>query len=523
MYGWGGATNLNCNYLNNKEGILEEKINPDVNELLLTNEEQEKGKDILQEEKIEEILGEEEELTQNCKLSIVLLCFNKLEFTKKCIESILKNTFHDNYELIIVNNGSIDNTFKYLNKIKNDKIKVIHNKSNLGFSKGMNIGVKNAKGDYLILLHNDTIVGEGWEVELINILKNDENIFAVTPSTNFSDNESKYEIEHSDYNNYFNLYNDLRHKFISHFTASSLTLFCCCFRRKDFIKLGFLDEYYFNEFEDDDLYERIINLNKIVSISTQSVVYHFGGITISHNYNKLNYYKKLYYYKLNYVNRLYFEKKWRKKWSSKSKINYDRKLNFENLKILEEYKFYDDNSVFFKDIIKCYVDFYKKFDINIQITNSFDEKIILFDLFRYGNKELPKDFIIFNLEQILWGKEKLWERETNINRKNIFLYKNAKIIFDYSLLNLRTWFENGIYNIIFHPEPIFYLDENPSFSKKILQNKIIFYGELTERRKNILNNLDCNNIEYSQTLFGDKKNNKLDEKLIILELSSFNK
>ena len=202
-----------------------------------------------------------------------------------------KNTFHDNYELIIVNNGSIDNTFKYLNKIKNDKIKVIHNKSNLGFSKGMNIGVKNAKGDYLILLHNDTIVGEGWEVELINILKNDENIFAVTPSTNFSDNESKYEIEHSDYNNYFNLYNDLRHKFISHFTASSLTLFCCCFRRKDFIKLGFLDEYYFNEFEDDDLYERIINLNKIVSISTQSVVYHFGGITISHNYNKLNYYK----------------------------------------------------------------------------------------------------------------------------------------------------------------------------------------------------------------------------------------
>ena len=41
------------------------------------------------------------------------------------------------------------------------------------------------------------------------------------------------------------------------------------------------------------------------------------------------------------------------------------------------------------------------------------------------------------------GKRKIMGKETNINRKNIFLYKNAKIIFDYSLLNLRTWFENG--------------------------------------------------------------------------------
>ena len=64
--GWGGGhlLYLNCKLfvINEEEGILEEKINPDVNELLLTNEEQEKGKDILQEEKIEEILEKKKNL-----------------------------------------------------------------------------------------------------------------------------------------------------------------------------------------------------------------------------------------------------------------------------------------------------------------------------------------------------------------------------------------------------------------------------------------------------------------------------
>ena len=57
------------------------------------------------------------------KLSIIVLCFNKLEYTRKCIDSILKNTLSDNYDLIIVNNGSTDDTYNYLNKIKNNTIK----------------------------------------------------------------------------------------------------------------------------------------------------------------------------------------------------------------------------------------------------------------------------------------------------------------------------------------------------------------------------------------------------------------
>jgi GT2 family glycosyltransferase len=133
----------------------------------------------------------------NINLSIVLLCFNKLEYTRQCIDSVLKNTINDRYELIVVNNGSTDGTYEYLNKIKNNNINIIHNESNLGFAKGMNIGAKNANGKYLILLNNDTIVGEGWEVELIKALESDENIFAATPLTNLSGNESRIDIKYN--------------------------------------------------------------------------------------------------------------------------------------------------------------------------------------------------------------------------------------------------------------------------------------------------------------------------------------
>ena len=228
--------------------------------------------------------------TNNINLSVVLLCFNKLDYTRHCIDSVLKNTINDNYELIVVNNGSTDGTFEYLNEIKNkhDIINIIHNESNLGFSKGMNIGAKNANGKYLILLNNDTVVGEGWDYNLTYLLENNL-IFAVTPSTNFSRSESNYEIEHSNYTDYFCKYNKIKYKFTPYFFASSLDLFCCCFKTKDFIEIGVLDEMYLNGCEDDDLYEKITNINKVVCISTQSVVYHFRNMTLEdENFNGLN-------------------------------------------------------------------------------------------------------------------------------------------------------------------------------------------------------------------------------------------
>ena len=172
------------------------------------------------------------------------------------------NTINDSYELIIVNNGSTDDTYDYLNEIKNNNnnINVIHNESNLGFSKGMNIGAKNANGKYLILLNNDTIVGEGWDIELIKTLESDENIFAVTPITNFSGNESRINVKHESPDDFFKKVKINNYE--TTLNASSLALFCSAFKNHELRNIGYLDENYLNGQEDDDLYNRILLLNK---------------------------------------------------------------------------------------------------------------------------------------------------------------------------------------------------------------------------------------------------------------------
>ncbi len=89
-------------------------------------------------------------------ISIVLLSYNSLEYIRKTIPAILKLNYA-NYELVIVDNGSEDGTIEYLESFKN--IKLVKNDSNLGYSKGKNIGVKFASGKFILLLDDDIEIG----------------------------------------------------------------------------------------------------------------------------------------------------------------------------------------------------------------------------------------------------------------------------------------------------------------------------------------------------------------------------
>jgi GT2 family glycosyltransferase len=239
-------------------------------------------------------------------VSIIVLCFNKLNYTIECIKSVLKNTTALNYEVIIVNNNSSDNTKNYLDSIKLDNVIVVHNDNNYGFSKGMNIGVARAKYEYIILLNNDTVVNKNWDYYLINTLKQDSDVFGVMPITNHCGNEARVDIKHSTINEFFQKVENINKKIVP-YKAESLILFCTAFRREEFIAIGLLDENYNNGWEDDDLYERIILQNKNVMISTQSIVYHHGSVTVG---------KSNYINENGQKNKLYFEHKWNKKWKS---------------------------------------------------------------------------------------------------------------------------------------------------------------------------------------------------------------
>lgn len=89
------------------------------------------------------------------KFSIIIPAYNVADYLENCVESILKQTY-DNYEIIIVDDGSTDETGKVADELlkQSKQINVVH-QSNGGASKARNTGMKRATGDYILFLDGD--------------------------------------------------------------------------------------------------------------------------------------------------------------------------------------------------------------------------------------------------------------------------------------------------------------------------------------------------------------------------------
>ena len=102
--------------------------------------------------------------------SIIVIVYNQLEYTKKCIEHIFKYTTA--FELIVWHNGLGEEYTKsttiYLDELqkRNKNVVVLSSPTNLGFTKPCNECAKIAKGDYLIFVNNDLIVSPEWTEKL---------------------------------------------------------------------------------------------------------------------------------------------------------------------------------------------------------------------------------------------------------------------------------------------------------------------------------------------------------------------
>ena len=113
----------------------------------------------------------------NDKISVILPCYNSEKYIEKCIESILNQTYQ-NIEIIIIDDGSTDHTLKILEKYKkeNDKISIIK-KKNTGVSDSRNIGIKEAKGKYIMFVDSDDFLElDAIEKLYLNIKKYKANI-----------------------------------------------------------------------------------------------------------------------------------------------------------------------------------------------------------------------------------------------------------------------------------------------------------------------------------------------------------
>lgn len=93
-------------------------------------------------------------------VSIIIINYNTEKLIIPCVESIFEKTIVCNYEIIIVDNSSSDNSVEELKDVfgNHSKIRIIKMNENLGFGKANNKGIKNSTGDYILFLNPDTLL-----------------------------------------------------------------------------------------------------------------------------------------------------------------------------------------------------------------------------------------------------------------------------------------------------------------------------------------------------------------------------
>ncbi|HOY61064.1 MAG TPA: glycosyltransferase family 2 protein [Candidatus Woesebacteria bacterium] len=113
------------------------------------------------------------------QLSIIIVTWNTADITLKCVQSIKKYLKNLNYEIIIVNNASTDDTVTKLKK--EGGVVIVENESNLGFGGGNNAGAAVAKGEYLLFLNSDMELIDNKLIEMYEYLTSHPDVGIIGP------------------------------------------------------------------------------------------------------------------------------------------------------------------------------------------------------------------------------------------------------------------------------------------------------------------------------------------------------
>lgn len=224
--------------------------------------------------------------------SIIIPCWNKLEFTQQCIESIEAFT-PEPHEIIFVDNGSTDGTTDWIKSkmMERPYYRLIQNTENRGYPVACNQGIAIAKGDYIVLLNNDVVVSNEWLKGLIDCIESSNDIAIVGPSTNYASGPQMV----TDCGGYdtilkFTAFAENYRKALKgcYIPYWRIVGFCMMVRREVLDKIGGFDERFSpGNFEDDDICIRACLAGYRNMICKDVFVHHHGSISHDGGFTKL--------------------------------------------------------------------------------------------------------------------------------------------------------------------------------------------------------------------------------------------
>lgn len=239
------------------------------------------------------------------RVSIIIPLFNKVEYTRRCLETLNASTPSHLFELILVDNGSSDETGALLDA-QPASVKIVRNEQNLGFAHACNQGAAIAETPYLLFLNNDTEPFPGWLEPLIDVLDNDSRVAAAGCKLLFPDNTIQHAgvvmiddqapggdplvAKHLYYGKPADFPAANRAMHYQALTAAALMV-----RNSMFQEIGGFDERYWNGYEDVDLCLKLQQQGYfLVYVPTSVLVHHESKsgperfVKVQHNIEQLH-------------------------------------------------------------------------------------------------------------------------------------------------------------------------------------------------------------------------------------------
>ncbi|EZH65020.1 hypothetical protein DH09_15335 [Bacillaceae bacterium JMAK1] len=215
--------------------------------------------------------------------SIVVLTYNELDKTKQCIDSLYEHTKRDDYELIIVDNGSSDGTKAYIQSLSD--VIFIDNETNQGFAKGCNQGLKASSGTDVLFLNNDTVLTPNWLEPMRKALHESDQVAMVGPMSNYVSGAQLISVDYE----VIEQLDEFSIKHCNQYKGETkrvlrLVGFCLLVKKHLLDEIGGFDERYtMGSFEDDDLSTQMFTKGYELKIVQDSFVHHHGHATFQAN------------------------------------------------------------------------------------------------------------------------------------------------------------------------------------------------------------------------------------------------
>lgn len=231
------------------------------------------------------------------EVSIIIINYNTWKMTKECIDSIYTHIQNIPYEVIVVDNGSKDESKEFFEADK--RVKYIYSNDNLGFGVANNLGVSAAEGKFILLLNSDTIVLNNILSYFLSAYYSEPNIGALGCRLY----DAKLNYTHS-YSNFITIKRELQNNtrkyldklnihikgtnpktypsessfYVEYITGADL------FMSKDtFIKIGGFDPHFFMYCEEVDMQERMSKIGLKMKIISGPKIIHLEGASDKYN------------------------------------------------------------------------------------------------------------------------------------------------------------------------------------------------------------------------------------------------